>query len=147
MNLPVKKTYLNNKVHLETLPKEADGKGRFITSDERGIVSLFISNDPVEFVEYAEFKNKGVKRGFHYHKNYTEYIYVSSGKLLFVGKAVKSGESVELIAETGDLLTIAPNIAHGLLSLKASSIIAAGKGENPFKDRHVFKTITFSTDI
>lgn len=145
MSKVVTQSFLQGKVILEKLPREASEDGRFFGGDERGDVAMFFSGKNVEYVEYAEFKNKGVKRGFHYHNNFTEYACVLYGEIRFVGKVVGSDDEIEVLLSEGDILTIKPGVAHGFLALEKSGIIYAGNGQSPFKDRKPFTELPLTT--
>ena len=86
MSRETEKTLLGGRIFLQNLSQEADSRGRFRGGDERGEVSVLMSGLPVEHVEYAEFSGGGIKRGFHYHKACTEYVYVLHGRLIFLWK-------------------------------------------------------------
>lgn len=146
MTRELENKFLGGAVSFDKLSSKADEKGRFRGGDERGEVAVFLSNLPVEYVEYAEFSGEGVKRGFHYHAAYTEHVYVLKGRLVFVGSLVGGEGRIEISVSAGDLLTIAPGVAHAFMSCEKSAIIAAGHGENPFVDRHVFKNLAFSSE-
>lgn len=137
-------TFLSGRVILEKITNKRDEKGRFRSKDHRGEISLFLSHDQIEFAEYCEFKDADVTRGFHYHKEYTEYVYVISGELLLAVKSIDSQKQDLIPLTQGDLVTIPGNIAHALKSLEKSSIISAGTGTDPFEDRHPYIDLEFS---
>lgn len=132
-------SYLNNSMIVESSSEETSEKNRFWHSDERGKVAVILDNCNVDFLEYAEFANSGIKRGHHYHDKYTEYLYVLSGQIRVVAKLLSTGELTNFIIKRGDLLTIKPNVAHGFLSLSHAEVLTMGTGSNPFNDRKSFK--------
>lgn len=137
------KNYLDNQITVEKFFKKCDLQGRFNGGDKRGKVAMFLSNNPVEFVEYTEFKKEKIERGFHFHKQYIEFIYIIKGKLIFIAKSLQTNKQIKIVLTSGNLLKINPNIAHAFLSLEQTQVISAGHGPSPFVDRHSYKNLPF----
>lgn len=136
-------SYFENSLTIETLGTEADSSGRFRNRDNRGEVAMLIANTRVDHIEFAEFNDAGVKRGFHFHNEYHEKLYVISGSLTVSAIFLESGENKLFSIKSGDIMTIAPGIAHAFLSLEKSLVLSMGTGAAPFIDRHIYPDISF----
>jgi len=140
--------FLGGRVLLEKLTPESDSSGRFQTQDDRGRVALFSPRQPANHLEYVEFSERGVTRGFHYHEDLTEVIYTCWGNLTIALRLVDEGEQVELNLGQGDLLTIGPGIAHAVLAQETSTIIATFSGtQSPLVDRVRYLDLSFSAEV
>lgn len=137
-------SYLGGRVKIESLGKDQDATGRFRNGDQRGEVAMVVSNSNIEFVELAEFVDKDIKRGYHYHKSYKETLYLISGQLKLAATDVKNKDSILINISAGDSMTILPGIAHAYLSLEKSLVLSMGSNANPFSDRHIYTDFDFT---
>jgi quercetin dioxygenase-like cupin family protein len=116
----------------------APGKGlRRVLNDSRGEFALFLRGACAESAEYVEF-TAGTTRGNHVHSLMTERVYVARGRVQLTVASVDgdqhgSPSTIELLS--GDLVEIAPNIAHAFFASEASTIVSLGFGADPFDDR------------
>lgn len=103
-------------------PPIPEGGGR-ITS-EAGELAQIANGELFRFLAYIEFKpSVSTLRGNHYHQSKVEVLYIISGLLRARYRDIDTGESTELLLETGDLVTIAPRCAHAYLPLEYSQAI------------------------
>lgn len=136
-------SYFENRLTVETLGTEADSFGRFRNRDDRGEVAMLLAGTRVDHIEFAEFNDAGIKRGFHFHNEYHEKFYVISGSLTVSATHLESGENRIFNIKSGDIMTIAPGIAHAFLSLEKSHVLSMGTGAAPFIDRQIYRDISF----
>lgn len=137
--------HLNGKVTVYTLAKELDANGRFRGGDERGDFAMIVAGENIDHLEYAEFATYGVKRGFHFHEQFTEKIYVLKGSLILAIADIETREQAHIKVHPGEVVTMQPNVAHACFALENTIIVAMGSGSNPFKDRILYKDLSFST--
>ncbi|HEX5597318.1 MAG TPA: hypothetical protein VFX61_15070 [Micromonosporaceae bacterium] len=103
-------------------PPIPEGGGRIISA--MGELTQVINGPEFRFLAYIEFRPEApMLRGNHYHRNKTEVLYVISGKVLAKYQDIDTGESVEMILESGDLVTISPRCAHAYLPLELSQAV------------------------
>lgn len=129
------KEFLNGGIKIESFESVPDSQGRFTGGDERGMVSGILHGVSINFVEVAEFVKAGMKRGFHFHEQYEEQLYIISGSLKMIVRSRDGKNTIALDVHIGDLITIAPGIAHGFEAIEKTIIISMGNGTDPFKDR------------
>jgi quercetin dioxygenase-like cupin family protein len=129
------RTFLDGRVTVQALTPDNDLAGRFSKADDRGRISVLVRESPRSFVELAEFLHPGTRRGFHLHRTYQEELFVVSGYLTVVVEEDASGNHAEFEIGAGDLLQIAPGIAHGFIAQEPSLVVAMGNQADPFKDR------------
>lgn len=142
------KSFLNGAVLLDRLTSDKDSSGRFQVEDSRGRVAVFLSGVPTTHIEYAEFNNPGIKRGFHYHNELLKRIYICKGVLDFAAMGAGGNIQIDFRVFQGDLLTISPRIAHAFLSQEEAVLVAALSGNaHPFEDRTRFPYLTFSSQL
>lgn len=92
--------------------------------DERGIIEdLKVGKD--WSVTYISFK-KGAVRANHYHKNTEQRDYIISGKLEARAVYGKSDKTYEM--NTGDTITLKPNVKHAYKALEDSEMISICHG-------------------
>ncbi len=58
---------------------------------------------------------KNTKRGGHYHREKTEYLYLITGEVSLSTRDRETGEQSEFSLKGGDLVVITPNIEHSYL--------------------------------
>lgn len=129
------RTFLDGRVTVQVLTPDNDQAGRFSKADERGRISVLVRESPRNFVELAEFKHPGTRRGFHLHRKYQEELFVVSGSLTVITEDEASGNHAEFEMAAGDLLQIAPGVAHGFIAQQPSLVVVTGNLTDPFKDR------------
>lgn len=103
--------------------------------DYKGDLVVFLKSTDLPFkykrfgqIYFVTFKKKGIKRGNHYHKKWSEWFGIVSGKVEVCLEDVKSREKRKFIFNGKDKvylrLRIGPNIAHKLTSLtKYASVL------------------------
>ncbi|GAA5183538.1 hypothetical protein GCM10023322_23050 [Rugosimonospora acidiphila] len=115
-----------SKVSVRRLPDVAppipEGGGR-MTSDA-GELAQIANGEPFRFLAYLQFKpDKGAPRGNHFHRVKNETLYVIGGRLRARFRDIDTGESMDLLLEPGDLVTVAPRCAHAYLPLEYSQAV------------------------
>ena len=106
--------------------------------DERGEVAIVHAHGrPADFIEYLEFRSAGDVRGGHYHRAYTELLYVIDGTLdaQFLDTGARRAEAANATLAAGSLVTIAPWVAHRFTALEPARALAFGHGSSPLEDR------------
>lgn len=111
--------YLSGKVTRQALPAlqpptvaQAPALKRLLLP--QGELAQFHDGDPVvHYIAAIQLKSDTV-RGNHYHDEKQEWIYVLSGEMLLVVKDLESGEREQLPLAPGDLVYIAPRVAHAM---------------------------------
>lgn len=129
-------TDILKKVTIENLPNQRDAFGRFHGGDNRGTVAVVNSKSDIQQIEYVEFTQNGVKRGFHYHSEYQEKFYVLKGKIqmhLIDVDSPKQELYSQIITE-GTLVSMSAKIAHAFISIEPSTALCFGSGPSPFED-------------
>jgi quercetin dioxygenase-like cupin family protein len=126
------KVYLDGWVRVERLGRERVD-GRFRGGDLRGEVAWLASGHAYEHLHVVEFAAAGVRRGFHRHVAHRETLYVFTGALRCL--ASRPGRArLERLLEAGDLVTMAPGLAHGFVAREPSIAVAMGTGSDPVED-------------
>ena len=77
------------------------------------LVQLTEGGTPFRYLACLELR-EGTERGNHLHRRKQEAFYLLSGKVTLFGVDPRREVRVELALEEGDLVFIAPGIAHGL---------------------------------
>lgn len=128
-----RRSWLDGALVVERLGGSADA-GRFHTADARGAVAFLARGEPFEHLHVVEFREAGVRRGFHLHRRHREELYLFLGRVELVARTTEGGETVRVELEAGDLATFAPGTAHGLVSLEPAVAVAMGTGTDPIGD-------------
>lgn len=90
--------------------------------DGRGGVFTYYPDTPV--VEWnLIFTNRGNSRGFHYHKEFDEYILIASGHGTYVGKGPDGSEHFFKVA-AGDCLKFPIGTPHTLYAISDMRMVA-----------------------
>ncbi|HEX5727175.1 MAG TPA: hypothetical protein VFX98_16980 [Longimicrobiaceae bacterium] len=126
------KVYLDGWVRVERLGRERVD-GRFRGGDLRGEVAWVASGHPYEYLHVIAFAAAGVRRGFHRHTAHRETLYLFQGALRFLARR-PGHPRLELELEAGDLVTLAPGVAHGFVARTPSLAVAMGTGSDPVED-------------
>jgi dTDP-4-dehydrorhamnose 3,5-epimerase-like enzyme len=134
----IEEAFLGGAIVLQSTPDGEDPQSRYWHSDARGEVAVVLDGTTVDFLEYAEFAEPGVKRGHHYHKAYTEYLYLLSGEITVLARRLDNGEGASFKAVKGDMIVIQPMVGHGFISLTRAEVLTMGSGSNPFTDRTAY---------
>lgn len=128
-----RRSWLGGALVVERLGETADA-GRFHTADARGAVAFLARGSAYEHLHVVEFREAGVRRGFHLHRGHREELYLFQGRVELVARAAEGGETVRVELRAGDLATFAPGTAHGLVSLAPAVAVAMGTGTDPIGD-------------
>jgi mannose-6-phosphate isomerase-like protein (cupin superfamily) len=90
--------------------------------DGRGGIFTYYPTQPI--VEWnLIFTRAGENRGFHYHKEFDEFILVTSGHGTYVGKEEDGDESFFKVA-AGDCLHFPPGTPHTLYAISDMRLVA-----------------------
>lgn len=106
--------------------------------DERGEIVDLLENENINAVTVVTFR-RGAVRGNHYHKQTTQWNYLTSGKIKLVSQ-VPGKEIVEVVMSPGDLVVTGPNVRHALVAVEESSLMVFTKGPRGGKE---YETDTF----
>lgn len=128
-----RRSWLGGALVVERLGATADA-GRFHTADARGAVAFLARGGAYEHLHVVEFREAGVRRGFHLHRGHREELYLFLGRVELVARTAGGGETVRVELEAGDLATFAPGTAHGLVALEPAIAVAMGTGTDPIAD-------------
>jgi dTDP-4-dehydrorhamnose 3,5-epimerase-like enzyme len=108
-------------------------------ADDRGAAAILLEQgETAESIEYLEFARAGVVRGGHFHRRFTEHLFVAEGVL--------GGELLDCTGESptglrrlelarGTVLRIPPGWGHRFTAREASRAVAWGHGGSPLADR------------
>jgi dTDP-4-dehydrorhamnose 3,5-epimerase-like enzyme len=108
-------------------------------TDDRGRSALLLQQSTaVDFLEYLEFAHPGAVRGGHFHRRYTEHLFVADGRLEAElidcrGRVPTDLRRMELGA--GMVLRIPGGWGHRFTAREPSRAIAWGYGGSPVSDR------------
>jgi len=125
-------SYLDGGLRVERLDREPRD-GRFRAEDERGAVAWLARGEPYAYLHAVEFRDAGVRRGFHAHREHAETLYVVSGRLQLVARRSCGGDCVRVELAAGDAATFAPDVAHGLIALEPALAVSLGAGADPIE--------------
>ena len=106
--------------------------------DDRGTILDIFKSEPKEHGALITF-NEGAKRGNHYHKKSTQYLFLVSGTLLMrTAKVNREGDFIEIIKEDiikpNMLITHRPFEAHAFVAAENSVTLAFACGLRGGKD-------------
>lgn len=90
--------------------------------DGRGGIFTYYPEDPI--VEWnLLFTRAGESRGFHYHKEFDEYVLITSGHGTYLGLEDDGSESVHKVA-AGDCVHFPSGTAHTLYAITDMRMVA-----------------------
>ena len=90
--------------------------------DGRGGIFTYYPTQPI--VEWnLIFTRAGENRGFHYHKEFDEFILITSGHGTYVGKEAEGEEAFFKVA-AGDCLHFPPGTPHTLYAISDMRLVA-----------------------
>ncbi len=91
--------------------------GRIATA--AGEIAQLVSGESFRYLAYIEFAHPpGALRGNHYHLIKQESLYILRGRLQARYQDMETGQTAELLLETGDLVQTQPGCAHAYRSLE-----------------------------
>lgn len=109
-------------------------KPKVFYKDKRGSISDIFYKENINHVAIIKSK-KGAKRGDHYHKKTTQYMYITKGSLEYWYKKFNSkGKSKKKILRTGDLIKTPPLEMHALKIISNNEFIVFTVGKRGGKD-------------
>lgn len=125
---------LNGKVSVETLPiansVNQNGLKRLLL-DRGELAQFYNSSEPIHLIAYIEFPDGSI-RGGHYHPIREEKIYIIRGEMILAVEDIETKEHDSCNISEGDILSISPNIAHAIKTIKAGHAIEfSSKTFNP----------------
>jgi len=99
--------------------KEIIIKAQVPYTDERGSMDYHILTESVDWVGTL-FTKKGAIRANHYHPEQEQKLLCVSGRCISVYKDLSREDSpiMHHLAEAGDLIITAPNVAHAVIYLE-----------------------------
>ena len=117
------------------------GKDDFI--DNRGLITNYYMNEPIDMIGYVESKKESV-RGNHYHPVQTQKCILLSGKYISITKDLLKKDSVveTRIINSGEISTIPPNVAHTMVFLEDSTfvnLVSGNRDHKNFNQTHTLK--------
>lgn len=90
--------------------------------DGRGGIFTYYPHDPI--VEWnLIFTHSGESRGFHYHKEFDEYVLITSGHGTYLGLDADGAETVHKVA-AGDCVHFPTGTAHTLVAITDMRMVA-----------------------
>jgi mannose-6-phosphate isomerase-like protein (cupin superfamily) len=108
-------------------------------TDDRGQAAILLDGGgQVDFLEYLEFAGPSVVRGGHFHRRYTEHLFVAEGRLeaeLLDCTGPRPAGLRRMELESGVVLRIPPGWGHRFTALEPSRAVAWGFGDSPMEDR------------
>lgn len=138
MSSPRIKEIFGGKVRIEKLPsykppfkKSIQGRKRLML--EKGeLAEIYSSQKPVRFISYVEFP-EGKTRGGHYH-NRPEFFYIIRGEMIMRIADPTKGVIKKIAVKEGDLIFLAPKIAHILTTVRAGHALEFSEKQFSPKD-------------
>lgn len=121
--------------------------------DRRGDLIVFLKNSELQKkqnifgqIYFVTFSKKGVTRGNHFHKKWTEWFGIVNGKVEVLLEDVSTHEQVKIILDSKHdkylRLNIGPNIAHAFKSItKEASLLNYADSEWSENDTIPYKII------
>ncbi len=111
--------YLSGKVRKQSLPIFSDPTQVAATARKRLRLAqgelAQIYNEPVGVRYIAYIELSGVHpRGNHYHQQKEEWLYLLRGRVRLAVEDLENHERAMIDCEAGDLVVIAPRVAHAL---------------------------------
>jgi quercetin dioxygenase-like cupin family protein len=100
--------------------------------DERGQIIDLLEKENVNAITFVSFKKNAV-RGNHYHKETTQWNYITRGKVKLVTQ-IADGPIEEKILMPGDLAVTAPMEKHALMGVEEAEMLVFTKGPRGGKE-------------
>ena len=102
--------------------------------DKRGTITDIFYKEQINHVAIIKSK-KGARRGDHYHKKTTQFMYITKGKLEYWYKKLNSKSKAKMkILKPGDLVKTPPLEMHALKMLSSNEFIVFTVGKRGGKD-------------
>ena len=102
--------------------------------DKRGTITDIFYKEKINHVAIIKSK-KGARRGDHYHKKTTQFMYITKGKLEYWYKKLNSKSKAKMkILKPGDLVKTPPLEMHALKMLSSNEFIVFTVGKRGGKD-------------
>lgn len=110
-------------------------------SDDRGVIIDLVENQNINSITFISFK-PGAVRANHFHKQTTQWNYVTKGKVKLVTQF--GDEPIqEKILEKGDLAATVPMEKHALVGIEDSEMLVFTEGPRGGKE---YESDTFRLD-
>lgn len=124
---------LGGRVRIERLERGGPDTP-FMAGDGRGMMAWPVVGESFEYLHVVEFAAPGVRRGLHLHAAHEESFLLFRGSLR-VAFSLAESEGAEVVElEAGDLVRMAPGVAHALESLSPALTVHVGRGSHPIHD-------------
>ena len=136
--------FLSGKVSKQTLPyvelpPPLDAPHLKRLALKQGELTQFHDGEEeIRYIAYVELRADGI-RGNHYHKIKKEWAYVISGKLILALEDIATHERASFTMEGGDLVFIAPGVAHALRTLEPGGAVEFSQAQFNSADIYPFQ--------
>jgi mannose-6-phosphate isomerase-like protein (cupin superfamily) len=137
-------TFLAGKVRKRTLPVIPAPSGPHAPTEKRlllpqgELAQFYDSDDPIRYIAFIELRTDSI-RGNHYHKIKEEWIYLVQGEVLLTVEDLDAKTREQFTLAQGDLVFIAPGIAHALRIVSAGQAIEFSRSRFDGNDIYRFK--------
>jgi len=109
-------------------------KPKISFKDKRGVITDLFYKKNINHVAIIKSK-KGVRRGDHYHKKTTQYMYITKGELEYWYKKGGSKKKArKILLKKGYLVETPPNEMHALKITKNNEFVVFTTGKRGGKD-------------
>ena len=99
------------------------------TSDARGQIADILYKTPVEHVAIIESRQGGLIRGNHYHKDTTQYIFVTRGSLRYWYQPSDRSQPIRsVVVREYELVSTPPFEVHALEILEPNQFVVFSHG-------------------
>jgi dTDP-4-dehydrorhamnose 3,5-epimerase-like enzyme len=99
------------------------------TSDERGQISDILYKTNIQHAAIIESARAGIIRGNHYHKETTQYIFVTKGALRYWYQPFDKSESIKsVVVQEYEMVSTPPYEVHALEILAPNQFIVFSDG-------------------
>jgi hypothetical protein len=106
--------------------------------DKGELAQIYSSDEPVRSIAYIELI-QNTTRGSHYHLTRGEHLYMIRGTADLIGKDIQTNETATIRVREGDLIYMAPMIAHKINVIKSGHAI-----EFSYKTYDATETVSYS---
>ena len=147
MNMPI--SLWNGRIRKTTLPVFDNPAEAVPTEPKRlrlaqgELAQILTGNPGIHYLAALELREQTL-RGNHFHDRKHEFVYLISGQVEAILEEVSSRHQEKLVCQAGDLLEIAPGIAHAFRILEPGTALEYSPQEFDASDVHRY-VLTGST--